>query len=316
MELSKLSNELLLERTERLIRSERKITHLVLWHVNEVECRRLYAELGYSSMYKYLTQHFGYGESAAYERLHASRLLKEIPQLSEKIESGALNLTQMVQVQKCIREEAKSGNKVGVGETLQVLEQIENLTTYETKKVLAVEFNQPIQRHEVLKPQRDESVRLELTLSDVQMEQLRHVKDLLSHVLPEGTWADVISYLAEKHIQKIEGKAVVPVKEFSAAELTPGFSVAGNSHRRSIKITTRRDLLRKAGKCCEFINPETGKICGGTYQLQVDHRIPLALGGSNEVQNLRVLCRTHNLLAATEMGIVRCESMSSTFRNN
>jgi hypothetical protein len=206
MDFTKLSNERLLERTERLVRSERKITHLVLWHINEVECRRLFADLGFSSMYKYLTQHFGYGESAAYERLHASRLLKNIPELSEKIENGTLNLTQMVQVQKCIREGAKAGNKVSLGETLQVLEQIENLTTYETKKVLAVEFNQPIQTHEVIKPQRDESVWLGLTFSAEQMEDLRHVKNLLSHVLPESTWAEVISYMARKQIQKIRRK--------------------------------------------------------------------------------------------------------------
>jgi hypothetical protein len=303
MDFTKLSNEMLLERTERLVRSERKITHLVLWHINEVECRRLFADLGFSSMYKYLTQHFGYGESAAYERLHASRLLKNIPELSEKIENGTLNLTQMVQVQKCIREEAKSGNKVSLGETLQVLEQIENLTTYETKKVLAVEFNQPIQTHEVIKPQRDESVWLGLSFSAEQMEELRHAKDLLSHVLPESTWAEVISYMARKQIQKIEGKAVSPTKDASSKELTPGFSVAGKTDRKSIKITTRRALNQKANNCCEFVSPQTGKVCGGTYQLQIDHRVPLALGGSNKIENLRVLCRTHNLSEARKMGI-------------
>ncbi|MNL02078.1 hypothetical protein D3C87_1225730 [compost metagenome] len=252
-------------------------------------------------MYKYLTQQFGYGESAAYERLHASRLLKNIPQLSEKIESGALNLTQMVQVQKCIREESKLGNKLGVGDALQVLERIENLTTYETKKFLAVEFNQPIQMHEVINPQRNESVRLELTLSSGQMEQLRHVKDLLSHILSEGNWADVISYLAGKHIQKVEGKTQTEV--VLPKKLTQGFSVAGKAVRKSINISTRRDLLRKANKCCEFVDPKTGRICAGAYQLQVDHRVPLALGGSNEVENLRVLCRTHNLLAANQLGL-------------
>jgi 5-methylcytosine-specific restriction endonuclease McrA len=47
----------------------------------------------------------------------------------------------------------------------------------------------------------------------------------------------------------------------------------------------------------------TQQKCQSTYQLQVDHRVPIARGGSNEESNLRVLCRTHNLLAAKQWGL-------------
>ncbi|MNT72447.1 HNH endonuclease [compost metagenome] len=75
--------------------------------------------------------------------------------------------------------------------------------------------------------------------------------------------------------------------------------------RKSIKITTRRKLMENAGKCCEFVNPINGKRCNGVYQLQVDHKIPVALGGSDEFSNLRILCRTHNLLEAKRYGLNR-----------
>jgi 5-methylcytosine-specific restriction endonuclease McrA len=58
-----------------------------------------------------------------------------------------------------------------------------------------------------------------------------------------------------------------------------------------------------AGKCCEYTNPNNGQRCDGVYQLQIDHKIPLALGGSNNPSNLRVLCRTHNLLEARKFGL-------------
>lgn len=95
VDLSKISNEEILSRLDRLAKSERKITHLVLWHILEVESRKLYLKLNYDSLYRYLTQHLGYSESAAYDRMQAARLLKKAPGIAEKIEDGSLNLTQL-----------------------------------------------------------------------------------------------------------------------------------------------------------------------------------------------------------------------------
>ncbi|MBO9666291.1 MAG: HNH endonuclease [Bdellovibrio sp.] len=36
------------------------------------------------------------------------------------------------------------------------------------------------------------------------------------------------------------------------------------------------------------------KICGSTRFLQIDHRQPVWAGGTNEFQNLQVLCAQHN----------------------
>lgn len=152
MDLSKIPSVELLNRLEKLTRTERKITHLILCHINEVDSRRLYAELGFDSMFKYLTKHLGYGEDSAYRRLQAARLLKQIPAVAEKLEEGTLNLTQLTQVQKCIKQEIKLGHKVDAQQTTHILEEIQNKSSFETQKYLAQEFNQPIQTHEVMKP--------------------------------------------------------------------------------------------------------------------------------------------------------------------
>ena len=42
----------------------------------------------------------------------------------------------------------------------------------------------------------------------------------------------------------------------------------------------------------------SGEICGATHRLEFDHVRPLALGGASTVDNLRLYCRPHNLIAA------------------
>jgi hypothetical protein len=300
MDLSKLTDDMLLDRTEKLVGSERKITHMILWHVNEVERRRLYAILGFSSMMDYLIEHLKYNSSSAYERLQASRLLRKLPQLADRLENGTLNLTQLVQVNVCLNKEAKAGNEVSLEQTIQVFEQIESLNKFETQKALAVEFNQPIQIHEVIKPQRDNSIRMELSFSVEEMEILKQARELLSHSLPNATWAQAITYLAKQQVQKVMGKEK-PAKTNSTANSTQSFPAAGV--RKAIKVTTRRALLKKAQSCCEYVDPISKRRCSGKYQLQIDHIFPLALGGSNDPSNLRVLCRTHNILSAQQCGL-------------
>jgi hypothetical protein len=306
MDLSQVQNNVLISNFENWVRSERKITHTILWYINEIEYRRSFAEMGYESMIKYLTRRMGYSESSAYERVQAARLLRKIPHLGEKLEKGALNLTQMVQVSTCLNKDSKTSGEFNIDKAVQVFEQIETKSGFTTQKILAVEFNQSIQMHEVLKPQRDESVRLELTLTDAQMEKLRRAKDLLSHSLPYGNWADVITFLAEKHIQKIEGKAI-PKNTESATQnetlipIAPSATVAGK--RKYISSATRREVMAKAGNRCEYVDDQSKRRCEGKYQVQTDHRIAVAHGGDNHPSNLRALCRTHNLLAAKQMGL-------------
>ncbi|HYG69821.1 MAG TPA: HNH endonuclease signature motif containing protein, partial [Anaeromyxobacteraceae bacterium] len=43
---------------------------------------------------------------------------------------------------------------------------------------------------------------------------------------------------------------------------------------------------------------ENGKRCGCSRRLQFDHVQPVALGGKSTVENVRLVCQAHNLLAA------------------
>ncbi|MEK2688579.1 HNH endonuclease [Bdellovibrio sp. GT3] len=302
MDLASISNFELLNRVEKLALSERKITHLILWHLVEIESRRLYIDLGFTSLYKYLTGHLRYSEDAAYRRIQAARLLKKLPNIEKSIEVGDLSLTQLTQVQKCLAKSAADGIVVTNEKAKDVLESIQRKSSYETQKILAIEFNHPIQDKEILKPQRNETVRMEITFSEEQMNELNQLKEMLSHVLPNPTWSELISYLVKSNIKKKLGKQVSNESVTSQSEcIFTGASKNKSNNRKVVSIKNRRKLLAHANHQCEF--EHNGEKCVSRYQLQVDHRMPLALGGTNDLANLRILCRTHNLSEARRMNI-------------
>ncbi|MFZ4403094.1 MAG: HNH endonuclease, partial [Pseudobdellovibrionaceae bacterium] len=46
---------------------------------------------------------------------------------------------------------------------------------------------------------------------------------------------------------------------------------------------------------CSYIDPHSKKQCCSQHQLEIDHLQPLYAGGpSDDIENLRILCRRHN----------------------
>ena len=91
-------NQLLLQ-TKNLVQKERQINVLVLQHLQEIEKRKLYLDRGFPSLFEYAIKELGYSHSAAYRRIKAMRLCRDIPQATSKIKTGDLNLTTASQLQ-------------------------------------------------------------------------------------------------------------------------------------------------------------------------------------------------------------------------
>lgn len=318
MDLTKISNSELGSRLVKLAKTERKITHLVLWHILEFQSRKIYLDIGYSSMIVYLVKHLGYCETSARNRLNAAQLLKKAPEVVEQIESGRINLSQMNQVQRHIRQEEESGKVFTAAQAQDLLQKLENQNTFETQKTLAVAFDVPLKMSTIVKPQKDGSVRMEITFTEEQFRELETARQMLAHVCPQSAWPEVIAELAEKYNRSKLGKCKVfefPSK-MSDASLRAENVVEGDKEKKKkqkarlrnrpyISIKIKRSLLQQAKHQCEYLNPKTRLRCDARHALQVDHRIPLALGGSHKSDNLRILCRSHNLLMARKWGLAR-----------
>ncbi|MBF6620794.1 MAG: HNH endonuclease [Patulibacter sp.] len=72
----------------------------------------------------------------------------------------------------------------------------------------------------------------------------------------------------------------------ATASLTRLDGVGTRAARGAIPRETRRAVWERDGGRCV--------ACGATFDLQYDHVIPLALGGSDSVENLQILCAPCN----------------------
>ncbi len=71
-------------------------------------------------------------------------------------------------------------------------------------------------------------------------------------------------------------------------------------HTRVVSAALRRHVMESDGHRCSYQSP-TGVRCNQTAHLQIDHIRPWAKGGSSrEIENLRVLCRAHNLMLGSK----------------
>jgi hypothetical protein len=352
--LKAMSDEVLLSNFDRVVRSERKITFEVLCYIIEVEERRLYAFLGYNSMNAFLIKEKKYAGGSAQRRLQAAKLLKDLPELSVKIQQGSVNLTQLNQLQvtrnqqdaerrkaretavtPLLTEAQETGSdgamaspldsamekEAKLAEQRAAIAKIENKNTFETAKILSEVFDVPLKIHEVVKPQKDGSVRIEATFSEHQFNKLKTCRDIFSHAKHNTSYADVIDLMMDFVIaKKSPGREVrsykkkttsreVGLQDLEVGSISLDAEPAYLTQSRTAKVResispSLRSQVYQRDRCCQFQSPLTRIKCGSTKLTQVDHIVPVARGGKSVLENLRLLCRAHNLSEAKRLGIL------------
>jgi hypothetical protein len=288
-----ISDSELLIQTKSLVAQERNLLIQVLHHLREIESRKLFLERGYSSLFSFCVEYLGYDESQAQRRISAARLLKEIPEVEKKIESGSLNLTALTQAQSFFRQEAKTEKPMTLSEKKDVLGLLENKTTRECEKELIK------LRPEAL-PQKQEKTRritedyseLKLIIKNDTLEKLKKLKDILSN---RGlSLQDLVDLLADDGLKKYDPALKDQPKNKSHA------APNAESRSRYIPSNIRRQVWKRDGGQCTFVDPLTKKECGSRFRLHMDHIKPRAAGGTNTSDNLRLQCANHNALRAIQ----------------
>jgi 5-methylcytosine-specific restriction endonuclease McrA len=135
------------------------------------------------------------------------------------------------------------------------------------------------------------------------MRKFERVKEILSNRNAGAAMEDVFDAAMESFLH-----ANCPLERARRRARKQAGGEIASSHRRDpagasarrIKAATRDRVHERDHGRCTWVGPG-GRRCGATRNLEIDHIVPVAHGGSNAQSNLRLLCRAHNLLAAEQV---------------
>lgn len=299
-----LSNQNLILELRAMILEERKVTLQILHLINEAYSRRLYAEAGYASLFEWLTKALGYSAAAAMRRIESARALREVPEIGKKVETGELNLTNLAKVQTVIRaEEKRTGQRLSLEKKMEAFSLIEQRSSREAEVILVSAFPEAAKsmvKPESARPVSETEVRVQVTLTRQQLQKLDRVREVASHSHFGASLAEIIEMLAGSYLEKNDPllREVKPRPRKDSLPAPEAATPPKINARISIASSLRNAVFRKADSRCQFTDPRTGHRCESRHLLEIDHIVSVSLGGTNDPQNLRVLCRTHNLTVA------------------
>jgi 5-methylcytosine-specific restriction endonuclease McrA len=140
-----------------------------------------------------------------------------------------------------------------------------------------------------------------VTLDAEAKAELETLKALLSHKIPNGDLTAVLREAIrcgiERHGKRKGATSLAQPRRQAEVGNAKSDHGAGQPNSRHIPAAVRRDVWKRDGGRCTFVGPD-GCRCDSRWQLEFDHIIPAALGGTSTVGNVRLRCRGHNMLHA------------------
>jgi len=290
---------------------ERSATAILIAHIAEAEARKLYLADACDSMATYCTRELGFSDDEAYKRIHAGRAAMRFPEIFGMLEDGRLHLTGVTLLAPRLTEANAS----------ELLALAVGKSVFQIKELLAARFPQtePLPLVLATVPENDQLVskrvagdvapsqlvpeRVEspsrtsvaphaagrytatVAMDQAAHDDLRECTDLLGHVLPSGSAAEVIAF-ALRHL-------VTHLRKRTFAGTDRPARPRSTNDPRHIPAHVRRAVRERDGGCCAFVSGD-GKRCGSRERLEFDHIVPVARGGESTIDNVRTLCRAHN----------------------
>jgi hypothetical protein len=292
MNLKYLSNEDVENGLKGLIVRERKMLHLILDYILEVERRKIHLLKGYSSLFQYLIKEMGYSAGSAQRRIEAIYLMKQTPEVGAKIEDGSLNLSQIGLLAQAVKQkQSETGEKVEVQIKSEILDKVQNLDGAATQKVIADVLDLELKAPEKKEFQKDESVHVSMTLTKEQYEKFVRCQELSAHTLEqENKSHNMVNALELVMDFYLEKKDLSFEKKSTRSKTVPEMKVL-----KTVTPKLKRAVFSQVSNCV-FKDPVSGRVCGSTFKREIDHRQSQWAGGKNDLNNLTTLCASHNKL--------------------
>lgn len=282
--LALLTDRELLDQLGQAVENERRVTARVIVLLQEMELRRVYLALGYSSLFVYCTHVLHLSEHAAYRRIEIARLARRFPIILELIESGAVTLEVLHVLNRHLTAENHRA----------LLERVQHLSRNDVEHIVAtLSPREPMPASVALlaKPPSDaapitpDRYELQCTISSEAYQKLQELQDLMRHTVPDGDLGVLLERaiaLLLEHVSRVKKGAVEHPRE----------PVPNDPNSRYIPASLKRAVWARDDGRCAYVGSE-GR-CNASGHVEVHHVIRVADGGPTELNNLQLRCRAHN----------------------
>lgn len=268
MNLKHLTDKALLADLRILVANERELSTKVLHHLKEIDRRKLYSDLGYTSLFEYCLRELKYSEASAVRRIRAARSLGELPEIVKKIENGKLNLSNLNQALVFFKYQEIDDKK----EKLEILEKLENLSKAEcSKELMKMSGGNLPPPSNTTKRVSNDYIRLNLSLEEETAERFNELQTIFGHQKSISSLFDFMIRAARTELEKSKF-------QLHKNSQNPRSPVIVN---RVISASVKKEVYLRDQKCTK---------CGSLHHLQYDHQLPFSLGGDSSSRNVRLLC--------------------------
>jgi hypothetical protein len=288
-----LTSEQVIAELARYRTGERKATVRVLMLLAEADRRKLYAGLGYSSLYEYCLEELHYSEHEAYLRIGVARAARRYPRLFDMLENGELHLTGAARVAPQLTDENAD----------EILDAVVHKTKREIEEIL-VHWNPQEDVPDSMMPVAGDHPNSTIPLSPGRfsicftatgrcVDLINEARALSAHRAPHAALGEVVEAALEAYVEKLEKERFKKTDRPRPPREEP------SEDPRHIPAQVMREVHERDGGRCTYVGPN-GRRCRARAFLELDHIDPISKGGRSIASNLRLRCATHNQLAARE----------------
>ncbi len=269
----------LIQETKSLLKKEYQVQAQIIRNLQTLYDSRVHLKMKFSSFHSFCVVELEMDKSTAGRKLACLSLLEFVPDLPEQIEKGHVSATRAQALGGQINFRKKVGQKPKQRE-------VENLFN------LVKQCRNEKEVGKILFPQKQEAFATEIELD----EEIKGLVQQAQSLTVRGdriTKREILKAALRGYIeQKIKEKD----KSLSyETDVKDQEMPAPSASRYVPKRLEAYIWYRDQGKCTE---------CGTTKNLEIDHIKPFVYFGAHTPENLRLLCRAHNLHFAKENGLV------------
>jgi hypothetical protein len=288
-------DKFIIERLKELMSRESEIINESIELLDQIDKRKIFLLMGYPSLFEFCVQELKYSETSAYRRISAVRLFRDVPEIKEKVTTGEVSLSAITQAQTFFGRRAKDNRPLLKEEKLHLLGKLENKNIRECEKeILKVDpkAHKPDRAYQVT----NELTELRLTVDSEFISTLNRLRARLS-IRGLLETKDVLFHALKSELTRLDRNP----KELSLVTQLAKNNDLSQRGRIIIPRSLRALVYTKSGGECSYVDPFSKRKCKGRHFLEIDHIVPLYRGGTNNLNNLQLMCSGHNQLKGVSL---------------